>query len=56
MNKIPMNRDFIEAGMIAWNTLSSFTEEEYKVYDDIEEFSDFYKVVMTKLLEETEEE
>ena len=57
MNNIPTSPDFVQAAMNAWNILSSYTDDEdVKVYDCTDEFADFYKIVMLKLLEETEEE
>ena len=54
---IPANTDFIEAGMAAWNALTKFIgSEENAVYTNPEEFEDFYVIVMSKLLEETESE
>lgn len=61
INNIPyQNNDFIEAAMNAWNTLSVYIDVEDTnksvIYDNIKEFEEFYVLVMSKLLEETEAE
>lgn len=55
--EIPNNAEFMEAALSAWNTLSTLIDnQEPNTYQNIEEFKDFYRVVIYKLLEETESE
>lgn len=51
------DEDFVLAAMTAWNSLSLLLDEEAEasVHEDPESFKNFYMLVMTKLLEETEE-
>ena len=54
MKSYEYDTDMIISGMKAWNTCSNLIPDDSKQFDDIEEFAQFYGVVMMKLLEEEE--
>lgn len=55
--EIPDNKDFMQAALNAWNTLSTLIDDQNpNTYKDLDEFEDFYRIVINKLLEETESE
>lgn len=52
------NLEFNQAAMNAWNSLTVLidNEDDSLLYETPESFKEFYALIMTKLLEETEEE
>jgi hypothetical protein len=53
MNKLLNKQDFLQAGMMAWNDLSViFDAEKNARFTSTEEFSEFYSLMIDRLLEE----
>jgi len=53
MSNVTNDTQFCEAGMYAWNTLSCLLEtDEAKPFDNVEEFKEFYNLVIDRLFEE----
>jgi len=53
MTDVTNDTDFNLAGMYAWNTLSCLLEtDEAKPFDNVEEFKEFYNLVIDRLFEE----
>lgn len=53
MNTQLNKQDFLQAGMMAWNDLSVIFDAEKKArFTSTEEFSEFYSLMMDRLLEE----
>lgn len=52
------NYEFNEAAMSAWNSLTILidNEDDSLLYEEPESFKNFYKAVMLKILDKTEEE
>ena len=46
------NAEVIEAGMKAWNQLTVLMDDSPETFDHPEDFREFYKLVMERLLEE----
>ena len=45
------NRDVIEAGRVAWNTLSTIMDNEPELFDKYDEFKEFYGLLCDRLFE-----
>ena len=53
MNKLLNKQDFLQAGMMAWNDLCVIFDAEKKArFTSTEEFSEFYSLMIDRLLEE----
>ena len=53
MTDVTNDNQFCEAGMYAWNTLSVLLEaDEARPFDNVEEFKEFYSLVIDRLFEE----
>ena len=53
MTDVTNDTQFCEAGMYAWNTLSVLLEsDEARPFDNVEEFKEFYTLVIDRLFEE----
>ena len=53
MRQVTENYEFAETGMFAWNALTALLEpDEIVVFDDVEEFKDFYNSIIDRIFEE----
>ena len=43
------NRDVIESGRVAWNTLSKIMDVEPELFDNYNEFKEFYMLLCERL-------
>ena len=48
------SEDFNNAGLSAWNSLTVLLDKNDALFDDVEEFSDFYFMIIEKLMTEEE--
>ena len=48
------SEDFNNAGLSAWNSLTVLLDKNETLFDDVEEFSDFYFMIIEKLMTEEE--
>ena len=48
------SEDFNNAGLSAWNSLTLLIDKTDTLFDDVEEFSEFYFMVIEKLMAEEE--
>ena len=46
------NRDVIEAGRVAWNTLSTIMDVEPELFKDYNEFKEFYQLLCDRLFQD----
>lgn len=49
------NRDVIESGRVAWNTLSKIMDVEPELFESYDEFKEFYVLLCERLFEDTGE-
>lgn len=57
MPEVFKNEEFMEAGMKSWNTLTEMLEPESLInFKSIEEFEQFYSLIIERLFEEESSE
>jgi hypothetical protein len=55
MKTVELTDDLLQAAFRAWNKISTLLEEDHLIFEDFDEFSSFYKVIMEKIHEEESE-